>query len=281
MDAFIAGAESLVAERTALGMRTGAPYRVTDVPWRKVWHTMEAPEDDPGTVPDEGWELDQTRAYIIRHPYPPHLWALPLHDVVYQTVPLTKAAYALVHDWTGYPETNHARAIQTEVIGFAREGLDDPRLCEWLGRRVLRPILDAGVPINLMRWAPSTGPDGAGVSGTVRLTSSVWYELDGQCGHANVPKNVHWDPGRANYAAIARAAGATPQPPPVPEEEDDSMKDFIISAPGKPISLMRGDKLIKFGDMDTVKSFQAAGVETVKPTARDFDQIERVLAQPE
>jgi hypothetical protein len=274
MDAFIAGAESLVAERTALGMRTGAPYRVTDVPWRKVWHTMEAPEDDPGTVPDEGWELGQIRAYILRHQYPPHLWALPLHDVVYQTVPLTKAAYALLHNWSGYPETNHARAIQTEVIGFAREGLDDPELCEWLGRRVLRPILDAGVPINLRRWAPSTGSDGAGTSGTVRLTSSVWYELDGQCGHANVPKNVHWDPGRARYDLIAAAAGSTPQPPPVPESEEDEM--LVVTNPrGQSWLILSGGGRMGFSssaDRDAV----AKAVGEARVSEQQFDLFERL-----
>jgi hypothetical protein len=212
VDAYIAGAESLVDERIAwadargLSHRVGATYRVPTAPWRVVWHTMEAPEDDPDTVPDEGWELDQTRAYIIAHRTPPHLWALPAHDAVFQTVPLTLASYALLHDWTGYPETNHQHAIQIEVLGWARDGLDDPELCDWLGHRVLRPVLDAGVSINEFRVAASTGADGAGVGGAVRFPDDYWASFNGQCGHANVPRNKHWDPGVADYLRIARAA---------------------------------------------------------------------------
>lgn len=233
MDAYIAGAENLVDDRQRIGMRTGAGYRVplSVAPWRFVFHKMEAPEDDPGSVPDEGWELDQSRAYIVRHEFPPHLWALPLNDWVGQTVPLTLAAYALKHDWSGYPETNHVHAIQVEVIGWSRDGLDDSDLCDWLGERVLGPVLDAGVPIDLGHLAPSDGyPDASGVNGSVRMSADAWYRFDGVCGHQNVPRNSHWDPGIADYARIARAARH--QPIPAPSSEDDSMFFYDLNVNG-------------------------------------------------
>jgi hypothetical protein len=222
VNAWVAGAERID------GAKDGATYREPGVPWRVVWHTMEAPEDDPNTPSDEGWSVAQARSYIAGHQWPPHLWALYLHDHVFQTVPLNLAAYALVHDWSGYPETNHAHAIQIEVLGYAAQGLDDPGLCEWLGRRVLKPIMDAGVPVDLTNLARSTGSDGYGVNGAVRMSSSTWYAFDGLCGHANVPKNSHWDPGVARYDLIARAAGT--QPPPEPELPEDPDMALIIAA---------------------------------------------------
>jgi hypothetical protein len=216
---YIAGAVNLVDDRQQLGKRTGAAYRAPSVPWRVVWHKMEAPEDNPRTGPDEGWELDQSIAYICRHEFPPHLWALPLHDWVGQTVPLNLSAYALQHD-AGDPETNHAHAVQIEVMGWSREGLDDPGLCDWLGRRVLGPIIAAGVPVNLSHLARSTGSDGYGEGGAVRFTWGQWGAWDGLCGHANVPGNDHWDPGVADYARIARAAGGQPQEDPMDSRQE-------------------------------------------------------------
>ncbi|MGH2369202.1 MAG: hypothetical protein ACRDI2_13480 [Chloroflexota bacterium] len=198
MDGYIAGAERIS------GRRSGATYR-TNLPWRVVWHKMEAPEDDPGTVPDEGWELEQSKRYIAGHPWPPHLWALPLHDWVGQTVALTRSAYALQHD-AGDPETNHAHAIQIEVMGWSRDGLDDPGLCDWLGDRVLGPILAAGVPVAPLVVAQSGEAGTAGENGRVRFTWAEWARFNGQCGHQNVPGNDHWDPGIADYLRIARAA---------------------------------------------------------------------------
>jgi hypothetical protein len=220
VDSYIAGADVLVDERIAyadgagLSRRVGSPYRLPGSPWRFVFHTMEAPEDDPDTAADEGWELPQTRAYIIRHRTPPHLWALYDHDWVGQTVPLNLSAYALRHE-SGDPETNHAHAIQVEVLGYARDGLLDPGLCDWLGRRIIRPVIAAGVPLDLANLARSTGSDGYGPDGAVRLSWAQWAAFDGVCGHANVPGNSHWDPGRADYARIVAAAKpAAPTPPP-------------------------------------------------------------------
>jgi hypothetical protein len=200
MTLIIQGAENLIDNRVeyaaanGLSPRVGDFYRVPSAPWRKVWHSTES---RPRSVAD-------CRTLAIRHRTPPHIWASFEFNWVGQTVPLDLSAYALFHD-SGDPETNHAHAIQTEVFGFASEGFSAEK-CDWLGRRVLRPILAAGIPIDIWLVAPTTGSDGYGTNGTVRQSWSWWASFDGQCGHANVPGNVHWDPGRADFTRIAQAA---------------------------------------------------------------------------
>jgi hypothetical protein len=278
---WIAGAENLVDERIAyanargLSPRVGAAYRLPESPWRKVWHTMEAPEDDPDTTPDEGWSLEQLRSYIIGHRVPPHLWAAPLHDHVFQTVPLDLSAYALVHR-EGDPETNHRHAIQTEVCTYASRGLTDPELCEWLGRRILRPVLDAGVPIDLTRIAPSTGSDGYGTDGAVRQTWTWWTNFTGNCGHANVPGNVHWDPGRARYDLIAQAAAREPLPPtPAPETEDDDDM-FVVHTTSDPVAwaAIHGSKMTRLVSTEDINTFKTAA-EVFAVTQAQWDNFSK------
>jgi hypothetical protein len=277
---WVTGAENLVDERIAyakannLSPRVGDTYRLPDSPWRVVWHTVEAPEDDPDTPnADEGWELPQARAYIIRHRVPPHVWALPEHDWLGQTVPLDLSAYALVHR-SGDPETNHRHAIQVEVLGYAKDGLDDPDLCDWLGRRVLRPVLEAGVPINLAHLAPSSGSDAYGLSGSVRQTWAWWANFDGLCGHQNVPGNVHWDPGVSNYARIAAAASTQEEPLQLDTDDQRFIKKAVrddIHRLGQYLALGQGNQAFPGGP----DSPWTAGITNPKLLAA-INQIEGV-----
>lgn len=228
VDQLIAGAENLIparieyARNAGLSPRVGATYREPNSPWRFVTHTMEAPEDDPDTPNlDEGWELPQLKQYIIRHRTPPHLWAAPEHDWVGQTVPLTLSAYALRHERND-PETNHMHAVQLELLAYAR---DRPYIewADWVGRRVLGPIVDAGVPININIIARSDGADAYGERGSVRFTWDEWAAYNGVCGHQNVPGNSHWDPGYADYLTMTRAANGAPVPVPIQLQEPDQM----------------------------------------------------------
>jgi hypothetical protein len=207
VDRLIAGAEDLIDDRVryaaanGLSQRVGATYRTPSAPWRFVGHTIEAPAD----ATTGGWStVDGIRNTAIKHRTPPHLWAWPAKNWVGQTVPLDLSAYALRHE-AGDPETNHAHAIQLELLGFAG---DDPytRWADWIGERVLGPVIAAGVPINVAHTARSDGSAAYGESGSVRMSWAQWAAFDGICGHQNVPGNVHWDPGRADYARIGRAA---------------------------------------------------------------------------
>jgi hypothetical protein len=186
-----------------------------------------------------------------------------------QTVPLDLAAYALAHPG-GTPETNHAHAIQTEVFGFASEDLlRDPGICRWLGERVLAPVLDAGVPIRLAHVAPSDGSDAYGLDGSVRLSWAWWAGFDGQCGHQNVPGNSHWDAGRADYLAIAKAA----RPTPVSDSmEDDSMT--IIRNGGRAWFLHAGKMVVCTGHSHIEGAIDdpAIGVLSVED-----DDLERLM----
>jgi len=252
MDAWIAGAERL---STVAAIHE---YREPFAPWRKVWHSMEATEDDPDTPNvDEGWEPDQARAYIRNHPNPPHIWALFEHDLVFQTVPLTMAARALVHT-AGTPETNHKHAVQTEVMTVAaRNFLTRPDVCEWLGRRVLGPIIRAGVPIKLADVTPSDDSrDAYGASGSVRLSWSWWASFAGQCGHQNVPGNVHADPGRADYTLIARhAIGLPPTPRPSHQEMPEM---FTYGTAGKPVFFCHAGKSVGLNEATDLAGMRKA-----------------------
>ena len=184
------GVEQLESDR-----RRGGTY-IDGVPWRFVTHTTEA-------VPDD---VDGARAMAGRHPYPPHLWAWPEADWIGQTVPLDRSAFALLHP-RGTPETNKMRALQVEIIGRAADTPGWPDgWWGWLGRRVLRPIIDAGYPVDLDQVARTTGPDGYGTGGAVRMTRAQWARFAGVCSHSNVPDNSHWDIGAGRLDLIAHAA---------------------------------------------------------------------------
>ncbi len=174
----------------------GGTY-VADVPWRFVGHTTEViPSNVAGAI-----------ALAGRHEYPPHLWAWPEKEWLCQTVRLDRSAFALLHP-AGTPETNKMRAIQVEVIGYAKDSPDKPdSFWDWLGENVVKPVIDAGYAIDLSNVAPTTGTDGAGTGGAVRMTRAAWRDFDGLCVHANVPDNAHWDMGEADLARVAQAAG--------------------------------------------------------------------------
>lgn len=184
----------------------GGTYEA-DVPWRFVAHTTEAV---PSTVAG-------ARNMALRHPNPPHLWVWPEEDWRAQTVLLSRSAFALLHP-RGTPHTNKMRAIQVEIIGYAKDSPHKPaEWWAWLGANVLAPVIAAGYPIDLSNIAPLTGPDGYGVHGAVRMSRSAWRHFGGVCSHSNVPDNAHWDIGDGRLDLVARAAGGRP---PTPLEDD-------------------------------------------------------------
>jgi hypothetical protein len=198
----------------------GGTY-VADVPWRFVGHTTEViPSSIAGAVSLAG-----------RHEFPPHLWAWPERDWLVQTVRLDRSAFALRHP-SGTPETNKMRALQVEVIGFAKdmEGKPDS-FWDWIGEEVVRRLIDAGYAIDLTNIAPTTGGDGYGTGGAVRMSRAAWRSFDGLAVHANVPDNDHWDMGKADLKRVAAAAKPDPAPTPTPpptSEDDDMPKPLLL-----------------------------------------------------
>jgi hypothetical protein len=165
-----------------------------DAPWRIVLHTVEG---DPGRL---GAGLP------AGHAYPPHTWYDPATRAHFQTVPLTRSAFAL-YQGNG-PYTNKARALQVELMGRAATAGDWPD--EWLvniARDVIVPFVDfvrsQGADINLDH-VPPIGTIGGSASeyAPQRLSYSAWEQLDGLCSHRHVPDNDHWDTGTLNIGRL-------------------------------------------------------------------------------
>jgi hypothetical protein len=188
-DLWVAG-----AERVANAKAAGGSY--VDGPWRFVFHTIEGEPSAAGF-----------RMLAAGHGNPPHLWAMPSTDLLLQTIPLNRSAYALSRP--GSLETNRLRAIQVECWGFAAK-MDKatPETLNWLADRVLAPVARL-VPINLDRVRPTGGERCYGKTSACRMTPEEWRTFDGVCGHQHVGDNDHWDPGDLKLSAIAARAKVT------------------------------------------------------------------------
>lgn len=109
-----------------------------------------------------------------------------------QHVPLTSSAYAL-RNLPGGCATNTTGVIQVELVGYSADSWTlSPERLRWLGEEVLWPILEACPTIP--RGPVYNGP---------RMTCAEWDVWSGgQCGHAHVPENDHWDPGDLDLKRI-------------------------------------------------------------------------------
>jgi len=180
------------AERVA-NSHSGGSYLAG--PWRFVFHTIEG---EPSA--------DAFRRLAAGHATPPHLWAMPSADLLLQTIPLNRSAYALARPSS--TQTNRLQAVQVELWGFAANmaGASQATL-NWLADRVLAPVARM-VPINLDNVRPPGGEHCYGTGSPCRMSAEEWARFDGVCGHKDVPTNDHWDPGGLNMAAIAARAKA-------------------------------------------------------------------------
>ena len=183
------------AERVANPKSAGGTY--LDAPWRFVFHTIEG---EPSAA--------EFRTLAATHTNPPHLWAMPSADLLLQSIPLDRSAYALARP--GSIQTNRLHAVQVECWGYAAKmGSAGADTIAWLADRLLAPVAGM-VPINLDRVSP-TGPGEPcfGKNSPCRMTAEEWQAFDGVTGHRNVPDNEHWDPGQLDLAAIAARAKIT------------------------------------------------------------------------
>lgn len=200
MDAWLPGYERVPI--------TGCAGNYIDVPWRMVLHTTEGSNGSmSGLIP-----FFQQRPCST-----PHFAIDPSDRRKVQFIPITSAAAALRGGQSGY-ETNRARCIQTEVIGFASETHTWPdEWVDFVGEHVA-DVVAAGVPLNLDREVRFLG-QGDGVLATTsaaqRMTPDQWHAFDGVCGHQHVPFNDHWDPGRLNINRVLATARG--------DQEDDDM----------------------------------------------------------
>lgn len=182
------------AERLANPKSGGGTY--LDAPWRFIFHTIE------GEPSAQGF-----RTLAAGHANPPHLWAMPSADLLLQTIPLDRSAYALARP--GSIQTNRLRAVQVECWGFAAKMVDaTPEVLTWLADRVLAPVARL-VPIDLNQVRP-TGPGEPcyGKNSSCRMRPDEWQAFNGVGGHNCVPDNEHWDPGQLDLMAIAQRARA-------------------------------------------------------------------------
>lgn len=190
-----------------------------DYPYRVVWHQIQG-----GANPD----------VISNHSSPPHLWYASQKRILYQTVPLSRSAFALYQASNAPYKTNKARAIQIELDGYSNFVASEP--IEWLqniAEDVLAPICswvdDQGYQINLdLIPPPWVIPGSAYPNAPQRFEPTYWAKFNGTCAHANVPMgDDHWDTGAldiwwiAEHAKLYIAGLLEPQ-------EIEIMPDYIL-----------------------------------------------------
>lgn len=163
------------------GAMTGGPPRI-------VLHTTET-----AGVPRYGDPAGANSA--------PHFTVTPDGSVL-QHHPISRAARAL-RNVSGGVQTNRQglHCVQVEIVGWAKNGSN-------------LPAAQAAALRRLVAWARAeTGADARfrsisrgghcyGVTSPCRMTVREWIELDGVCGHQEVPENAHWDPGAFDVATV-------------------------------------------------------------------------------
>lgn len=180
--------------------RSGIDY-THNTPWKICLHTIEGSVESALAVYDRGVG-------------PPHLTVSLTKGVFLQHVPLDRAAYAL-RNVSGGTETNRDNVIQVEIEGYAQNTtLWSVRDYMVLAYDVIEPIMKA-VPGIQMNFAEFAGSDGYGTNGAVRMSAAEWDRFGGVLGHANVPENTHWDPGKLDTKLLRALL-----------ERDDSMGYF-------------------------------------------------------
>lgn len=213
--------------------------------WRIVLHTIEG-----GTSP----------SVIAAHAYPPHLWYNPATRQLWQTVPLSRSAFALYQDPNAPHYTNRARALQVEIAGYAAQTATWPQ--QWLDN------LTVDVIVPLCRWVASQGgmidlldapdpgpiPNSARPDAPQRLTATRWATGGGLYSHRHVPMgDDHWDTGYLDTPRIAAHAayligGQLDQTPGrIPATEEDVPIIVQLNQPGDPqhMSMWETDGLLK------------------------------------
>lgn len=166
--------------------------------WRIVLHTIEG---------------SASPSMIAGHAYPPHLWYDPATRKLYQTVPLSRSAFALYQASDAPHYTNRARALQVEIAGRSADTPSWPQ--QWLDNitqdvvvPLCRWVAQQGGSINLNNApAPGAIPNSATVNAPQRFSPTAWALFDGLCSHRHIPMgDDHWDTGGLDTPRIAQHA---------------------------------------------------------------------------
>lgn len=179
-----------------------------------------------GTYADDGVDYSTRLVYheiqgganysvIEEHPYPPHTWYSADRRILFQTVPLSRSAFALYQAGSAPYRTNKARAIQVELEGYSDFVANEPQ--QWLdniAEDVLIPVCtwahnySPGGPIDLLKLPdPWQVPGSAYTDAPQRFSPDRWAKFNGVCAHANVPMgDDHWDTGAMDIWRISQHA---------------------------------------------------------------------------
>lgn len=179
-----------------LWIPTGTPYglrvlkdrmedagQFTGGGWKLVWHTTE------------GSSLQGAIDTLRARRSAPHFVIDPRTGRCVQTIPLNRAARCLQH--IGPEETNRARAIQVEVVGFAAHSGEWPE-SHYRRLAMLALLIEHRVPI------PRRMAAGLTFSNPRKLTGVGFVRAAGHLGHIHVPGNNHTDPGTGFRGALLR-----------------------------------------------------------------------------
>jgi hypothetical protein len=159
--------------------------------WEKiVLHSMEAKRYYPSSVSYAG------------HQYWPTASLAP-HNIsgdwtIYNHLPLNRTGAAL-KNLAGGVETNNDGVIQIEICSYAAEGPDVPDACldvladwlQWVHNQT-------GISLDFIDDFHEYPPEDGYRLGHEpwRMSFQEWDSFRGICAHANVPENVHGDPGK-------------------------------------------------------------------------------------
>jgi len=177
--------------------RVAAPVSgqyATNVPWRLVLHSTEGGSVEGAVAAYKGDNVWPHATVDIRA----RRWV--------QHIPYDRPARALKHP-AGTGETNKARALQLELVGFAAQSQDWAKDdLDWLGR-MLAPLVTS---FDIQPVSPTFYGAGAGwvlavANARQRMSPQQWAQFNGICGHQHVPSNTHWDPGALDIGRVIAA----------------------------------------------------------------------------
>jgi hypothetical protein len=170
---------------------------------RQAWHpkAKRVPYKSSGAFVPSGpklvWHITIGSGLPTYSGSAPHFTINPKTGELWQHIPITEASSSLLHP-QGTVETNHAHAVQVEVIAFA--SIKDPGAANH-PELIVSNWSDADYArlAKLARWIEHNAgvPRTCGVKfipGAVRLQGQRWLDYAGHCGHMHVPNNDHYDP---------------------------------------------------------------------------------------